>query len=141
MQSNRHFADFWETNSAFFNSDTIGIINAPETIHRPRAYAPNSTSLTSCSAVGLSRKLYLSVFFIVCIDCCISRDCQMEYQTNSHCKYLISLHLILVVKYRKQLLVTRRPKQPENTFKSNVSFIDSSQRLNITGFSRRCSIN
>jgi hypothetical protein len=89
----------------------------------------------------LSRKLYLSVFFIVCIDCCISRDCQMEYQTNSHCKYLISLHLILVVKYRKQLLVTRRPKQPENTFKSNVSFIDSSQRLNITGFSRRCSIN
>ena len=28
----------------------------------------------------------------------------MEYQTNSHCKYLISLHLILVVKYRKQLL-------------------------------------
>jgi hypothetical protein len=32
MQSNRHFADFWETNSAFFNSDTIGIINAPETI-------------------------------------------------------------------------------------------------------------
>jgi hypothetical protein len=32
MQSNRHFADFWETNSAFFNSDTIGIIYAPETI-------------------------------------------------------------------------------------------------------------
>ena len=29
----------------------------------------------------------------------------MEYQTNSHCKYLIALHLILVVKYRKQLLV------------------------------------
>ena len=28
----------------------------------------------------------------------------MEYQTNSHCKYIISLHLILVVKYRKQLL-------------------------------------
>ena len=28
----------------------------------------------------------------------------MEYQTNSHCKYLIALHLILVVKYRKQLL-------------------------------------
>ncbi len=29
----------------------------------------------------------------------------MEYQTNSHCKYLIALHLILVVKYRKQLLL------------------------------------
>ena len=29
----------------------------------------------------------------------------MEYQTNSHCKYLIALHLILVVKYRKQLLI------------------------------------
>jgi putative transposase len=28
----------------------------------------------------------------------------MVYQTNSHCKYLIALHLILVVKYRKQLL-------------------------------------
>ena len=28
----------------------------------------------------------------------------MDYQTNSHCKYLIALHLILVVKYRKQLL-------------------------------------
>ncbi|MFB0999374.1 MAG: IS200/IS605 family transposase [Colwellia sp.] len=28
----------------------------------------------------------------------------MEYQTNSHCKYLIALYLILVVKYRKQLL-------------------------------------
>ncbi len=28
----------------------------------------------------------------------------MEYQTNSHCKYLIALHLILVVKYRKRLL-------------------------------------
>jgi putative transposase len=28
----------------------------------------------------------------------------MEYQTKSHCKYLIALHLILVVKYRKQLL-------------------------------------
>jgi len=28
----------------------------------------------------------------------------VEYQTNSHCKYLIALHLILVVKYRKQLL-------------------------------------
>jgi putative transposase len=28
----------------------------------------------------------------------------MEYQTNSHSKYLIALHLILVVKYRKQLL-------------------------------------
>ena len=28
----------------------------------------------------------------------------MEYQTNSHCKYLIALHLILLVKYRKQLL-------------------------------------
>jgi hypothetical protein len=32
MQSNRHFADFRETNSAFFNSNTIGIINAPETV-------------------------------------------------------------------------------------------------------------
>jgi len=29
----------------------------------------------------------------------------VEYQTNSHCKYLIALHLILVVKYRKQLLL------------------------------------
>ena len=29
----------------------------------------------------------------------------MEYQTNSHCKHLIALHLILVVKYRKQLLI------------------------------------
>lgn len=29
----------------------------------------------------------------------------MEYQTNSHCKHLIALHLILVVKYRKQLLM------------------------------------
>ena len=29
----------------------------------------------------------------------------MEYQTNSHCKHLIALHLILVVKYRKQLLL------------------------------------
>ena len=28
----------------------------------------------------------------------------MEYQTNSHCKHLIALHLILLVKYRKQLL-------------------------------------
>ncbi|WMS94801.1 IS200/IS605 family transposase [Pseudoalteromonas sp. HL-AS2] len=28
----------------------------------------------------------------------------MEYDTKSHCKYLIALHLILVVKYRKQLL-------------------------------------
>ncbi|MFT6195291.1 MAG: putative transposase [Cognaticolwellia sp.] len=28
----------------------------------------------------------------------------MEYQTNSHCQHLIALHLILVVKYRKQLL-------------------------------------
>ena len=28
----------------------------------------------------------------------------MEYETKSHCKYLIVLHLILVVKYRKPLL-------------------------------------
>ena len=28
----------------------------------------------------------------------------MGYQTNSHCNHLIALHLILVVKYRKQLL-------------------------------------
>lgn len=28
----------------------------------------------------------------------------MEYETKSNCKYLIALHLILVVKYRKQLL-------------------------------------
>ncbi|MDP5132835.1 MAG: IS200/IS605 family transposase [Paraglaciecola sp.] len=28
----------------------------------------------------------------------------MKYETKSHCKYLIALHLILVVKYRKQLL-------------------------------------
>ena len=28
----------------------------------------------------------------------------MEYQTNSHCKHLIALHLIFVVRYRKQLL-------------------------------------
>jgi putative transposase len=27
------------------------------------------------------------------------------YQTNSHCKHLIALHLILVVNYRKQLLI------------------------------------
>jgi putative transposase len=29
----------------------------------------------------------------------------VEYQSNSHCKYLIALHLILVVKYRKPLLI------------------------------------
>ncbi|MCP3429788.1 IS200/IS605 family transposase, partial [Opacimonas viscosa] len=29
------------------------------------------------------------------------------YQTKSHCKYLIALHLILVVKYRKRLLVDK----------------------------------
>ena len=28
----------------------------------------------------------------------------MEYQNNSHCKFLIALHLMLVVKYRKNLL-------------------------------------
>ena len=28
----------------------------------------------------------------------------MDYETKSHCKYLIPLHLILVVKYRKQIL-------------------------------------
>ncbi len=28
----------------------------------------------------------------------------MEYQRNSHCKFLIAIHLILVVKYRKKLL-------------------------------------
>jgi len=28
----------------------------------------------------------------------------MEYSTNSHCKYLIAVHLIFVVKYRKPLL-------------------------------------
>jgi putative transposase len=28
----------------------------------------------------------------------------LEYETKSHCKYLIALHLILVVKYRKPLL-------------------------------------
>lgn len=28
----------------------------------------------------------------------------MEYETKSHCKYLIALHLILVVKYRKPIL-------------------------------------
>ncbi|WP_152968970.1 IS200/IS605 family transposase, partial [Pseudoalteromonas sp. P1-26] len=32
----------------------------------------------------------------------------MEYETKSHCKYLISLHLILVVKYRKPLLNGRQ---------------------------------
>lgn len=31
----------------------------------------------------------------------------MEYETKSHCKYLIALHLILVVKYRKPLLSER----------------------------------
>lgn len=31
----------------------------------------------------------------------------MDYQTKSHCKYLIALHLILVVKYRKPLLQER----------------------------------
>ena len=29
----------------------------------------------------------------------------MDYETKSDCKYLIALHLILVVKYRKQLLI------------------------------------
>lgn len=29
----------------------------------------------------------------------------MEYQSKSHCKFLIALHIILVVKYRKKLLV------------------------------------
>jgi putative transposase len=28
----------------------------------------------------------------------------MEYQNKSHCKFLIALHLMLVVKYRKNLL-------------------------------------
>ncbi|MDP2566426.1 IS200/IS605 family transposase [Pseudoalteromonas marina] len=28
----------------------------------------------------------------------------MAYETKSHCKYIIALHLILVVKYRKTLL-------------------------------------
>jgi putative transposase len=28
----------------------------------------------------------------------------VDYETTSHCKFLIALHLILVVKYRKQLL-------------------------------------
>ncbi|ANO34958.1 hypothetical protein BCT86_18310 [Vibrio breoganii] len=28
----------------------------------------------------------------------------MEYQRNSHCKFLIAIHLILVVKYRRELL-------------------------------------
>ena len=31
----------------------------------------------------------------------------MDYQPNSHCKYLIALHLILVVKYRKKLLQSK----------------------------------
>ncbi|MBE0421836.1 MULTISPECIES: transposase [Pseudoalteromonas] len=29
----------------------------------------------------------------------------MQYDKKSYCQYLIELHLILVVKYRKQLLV------------------------------------
>jgi putative transposase len=29
----------------------------------------------------------------------------MDYQTKSHCKHLIALHLILVVKYRKKFLI------------------------------------
>ena len=29
----------------------------------------------------------------------------MDFKTGSHCKYLIALHVILVVKYRKPLLV------------------------------------
>jgi putative transposase len=151
----------------------------------------------------------------------------VEYQTNSHCKHLIALHLILLVNYRKQLLIgdlgqfikdstleisevsdflveeieidkdhihilmrispkysvsqhvrnikqmttsqiwraflhlkssfglkkhfgqtvilfaqlaTLPLRQFENIFKNKVSFIDSSQRLKTTGFSRRCSI-
>lgn len=31
----------------------------------------------------------------------------MDYETKSQCKYLIALHFILVVKYRKQLLHSR----------------------------------
>ena len=40
----------------------------------------------------------------------------MEYQTNSHCKYLIALHLILVVKYRKQLLVGEIGESVKDSF-------------------------
>jgi putative transposase len=40
----------------------------------------------------------------------------MEYETNSHCKYLIALHLILVVKYRKKLLVGEIGEFVKDTF-------------------------
>ena len=34
----------------------------------------------------------------------VCRMSRMEYSTSSHCKYLIALHIILVIKYRKKLL-------------------------------------
>ena len=40
----------------------------------------------------------------------------MEYETNGHCKYLIALHLILVVKYRKPLLVGEIGESVKNSF-------------------------
>lgn len=40
----------------------------------------------------------------------------MDYETNSHCKYLIALHLILVVKYRKKLLVDEIGDFVKDTF-------------------------
>ena len=43
-------------------------------------------------------------------------DVNMEYETNSHCKYLIALHLILVVKYRKKLLVGEIGEFVKDTF-------------------------
>ena len=69
----------------------------------------------------------------------------MQYDNKSYCQYLIELHLILVVKYRKLLLVGHLGKfvknsivelstKSENIFESKAS--DSSQRLKITGFSR-----
>ena len=48
----------------------------------------------------------------------------MEYETKSHCKYLIALHLILVVKYRKPLLQERMGRFIKDTV------IDISHRSN-----------
>lgn len=48
----------------------------------------------------------------------------MEYETKSHCKYLIALHLILVVKYRTPLLQERMGRFIKDTV------IDISHRSN-----------
>ena len=90
----------------------------------------------------------------------------MEYETKSHCKYLISLHLILVVKYRKPLLNGRLgefvkktvfdvstsfdfeveeseaqvQRQYENIYKSRVN-TDSSPRLHFALITGGFSVN